>query len=387
MNQANPDPPDKEGTVQTISLKSGGWVILGACFLSLGILIWAVSSVFTSPAPIGDGNDITTYQFELGNLSVPESTLAASGNARDFLDVYAFPETIPGSDILAFNEKRRGNWLVTGDRVVGIEIDGVARAYPVHCLNAHEIIQDSINGTRFSVTYSPLADAPVVVMSDPNTGFMDFGVSGLLCNSSLLMYNRDAVSPSLWSPLLGHAIAGPEVGKHVQVLPIVNICTWRDWLAEHPDTTVVLPDPANARRYKAFSYLRYFNDRMDRLNFPVAPLPNEERPGSDLPRLKSRIVAVTAGGTTRVWPLMLFIKALKDKGANEGTITLKQSGVPLEFIVRHLPQSVYVRATDKSKISVQPMLFFAWWCTHPETVEKDLVFELPKDAVVTPRSE
>lgn len=369
----------------TLTLKAGGWVIIGASLLSLGILVWAIASVFTGIRPIGDGSDINTYQFDLENLDVPRQIMAASGNARDFLDVYTSPETIPGSDMLAYNQLQRAPWVVTGDRVVGIEIGGEARAYPVHCLNAHEIIQDTLNGERITVTYAPFADAPVVIMNDPDTGTPDFGISGLLCNSSLVMYDRDAENPSLWSPLLGRAIAGPQVGTEIHALQKVNICTWRDWLEAHPDTTVVLPDPANERRYKAFSYIRYFNDRADGLKYPVAPLPAGSLTGRTLPRLKSRVVVITAGGERRVWPLTLLVKALEANGADEGTIRLSQGGVPLEFTVRKLPQSVLVHAGGGNDISVAPMLFFAWWSMHPNTVNKELVRELPSDTVVIPR--
>ena len=217
----------------TLTLKAGGWVIIGACLLSLGILVWAVASVFTGNRPIGDGSDINTYRFDLANLNVPTEIMAASGNARDFLEVYTSPETIPGSDVLVFNQKYRGPWVVTTDRVVGIEMEGEARAYPVHCLNAHEVIQDTLNGERITVTYSPFADAPVVILNDPDGGTRDFGISGLLCNSTLLMYDRDAENPSLWSPLFGRAISGPLEGTQLATLPVVNICTWRDWLEAH----------------------------------------------------------------------------------------------------------------------------------------------------------
>lgn len=379
--------PDAHQEPPTLSLKSGGWIILAACALSFVVLIWAVISQLSSARPIGDGSDISSYQFDITNLSVPPSVMAASGNARDFLHVYASPEVIPGTDILAYNQQRRRPWVVTGDRVIGIEVNGKARAYPVHCLNAHEIIQDSIDDQKFTVTYSPLADAPVVILPDPELGQRDFGVSGLLCNSGLVMYDRDSETPSLWSPLLGSSIAGPLVGTQVEQLPIVTICTWRDWLEQHPDTTVILPDPASTKRYKTFNYDRYFNDRSDSLKYPASPLPAKALAGTTLPRLKSRVVAITAGGVRQVWPLSLLVQAIENEGAKEGSIELMQAGVPLEFIVRKLPQSVYVRAKDGSDIQVQPMLFFAWWCKHPDSSEQELVRQLPPNAVVTPRAD
>lgn len=370
----------------TLSLKAGGWVILCGCILSLALIAWALASVFMGNRPIGDGSDINTYAFDLGNLDVPVEIMAASGNARDFLDVYTQPESIPGSDILAFNQKNRRPWIVTEDRVVGIEIDGEPRAYPVRCLNAHEIIHDDVNGHRITVTYAPFADAPVVILQENGEEHHDYGVSGLLCNSSLVMYDRNAEVPSLWSPLLGRAISGPMQGTRLETLPEVNVCTWEDWLAVHPETRVILPDQANNRRYKAFSYLRYFNDRADGLKFPAAPLPEAGLAGRTIPRLKSRVVAVTAGADRRVYPLTMLVDAL-GPDSKAGTIELVQGGIPIRFTVRRLPQSVLVQAADGSEIAVAPMLFFAWWSTHPETVMEELVTGLPEDAVITLRQQ
>jgi hypothetical protein len=381
-------PPEEKGTDSsllgentTLTFKSGGWALLASFLISLALLGWALSGLIFSERPIGNGSDIDSYQFETQNLDVPLSTLSASGNARDFLKTYNQPEVLLGQDMVIYNEQQRRPWLVTGDRVVGITIDGESRAYPVRCLNAHEIIQDTLAGRSIVVTYSPFADAPVVFFNQPGAEGYDFSVSGLLCNSGLVMFDRNAIIPSLWSPLFGRAISGPLAGTRLQQVDQVQLCTLKAWLEAHPDTTIVLPEPNSMNRYKEFSYFRYFNDMSDSLEFPVSPLPATSRRDAKVPRLKARVIVVTAGGVRRVWPLTLLDEALN---SDTGRITVDQGGVPIEFLLTELPQSAVVQAPQGVEIIVQPRLWFAWFSTHPDSATRELVTELPAAARIEP---
>lgn len=386
MNDDSPEndearPRSLLGENTTLTFRSGGWVILASFLLSLGLTAWALSGLVFGDRPIGDGSDIDSYRFDLSNLEMPRATLAASGNAREFLTTFDGPEHLLGRDILVYNEQQRRPWLVTADRVVGVTLDGESRAYPVRCLNAHEVILDRLAGRDIVVTYSPFTDAPAVFLNGTGEDALDFGVSGLLGNSGLLMFDRGTESPSLWNPLLGRAISGPRAGTELERVGRVELCTWRDWLAEHPETTVILPEPDTMRRYRSFSYLRYYNDLSDSLEFPVSPLPATSRRDATVPRLKARVLVVTAGGVRRVWPLTLFNEALD---ADTGRIRVTQGGVPIEFVVTDLPQSALVRVPEGVEVGVQPCLWFAWFAANPETAAGELVRELPADAVISP---
>ncbi|MCH2144333.1 MAG: DUF3179 domain-containing protein [Phycisphaerales bacterium] len=365
----------------TLSFKAGGWVIIASMLLSLALLCWGLAGVVFGERPIGNGTDILSYQFEIDNLTVARERVASSGNAREFLFTYRAPDTILGRDMIMYNEKNRRPWVVTGDRVVGVRIGDEARAYPVRCLNAHEIVQDEIDGVPIVVTYAPFADAPVVFINGEGEAFRDFRVSGLLLDSALLMFDARSENPSLWSTLFGDAISGPRVGTRLPEVAEVNLCLWKDWLARHPETTVILPDPASKKRYRKISYLRYFNDISDSLKFPVSPLPPDNRSNPLLPRLKARVIAVTAGGVRRIWPLTMMVEAL---GADRGTITVEQGGVPIRFLLNELPQTALVSAPDGVEITVQPRLWFAWYCSHPDSALEELVTEMPENAIIKP---
>jgi hypothetical protein len=107
----------------------------------------------------------------------------------------------------------------------------------------------------------------------------------------------------------------------------------------------------------------------------------------ELPRLKARVIDVTAGGERRIWPLTLLVQALeKETGTDEGTIQVSQGDADIEFIIRKLPQSAIVKSLDGSPIRTEPRLFFGSWAASPKTAGNELVRTLPEDARITPRT-
>lgn len=129
--------------------------------------------------------------------------------------------------------------LAGDDRVIGVERNGEARAYPLRVLNYHEIVNDTFDGPTL-VTFCPLCGSGVTAERRVRGEETTFGVSGLLWNSDLVMY--DESTESLWSQIVGTAIRGPETGTELSFVPsqLTTLSTWR---SEHPDTTVLLPPP------------------------------------------------------------------------------------------------------------------------------------------------
>ncbi len=239
-----------------------GALLLGA-LASVGmiaVLVFALSGVLSGQRPIGDGRDPATYGFDLGALSPDMGTLAGSGNPRDFLQPLTVTTTMPGSEMASWNESSRTKYIVTTDRVVGVQVGDESRAYPLSVLNVHEVIHDTIAGVPIAVTYSPLCDAAVVFDRRVGERIIEFGISGLVLDSNLLLYDRveSGGAPSLWSQLAFRCVSGPLVGTPLPPLPGVTIAAWKEWLAAHPGTLVPTPDDAMRKRIKATSYERYW---------------------------------------------------------------------------------------------------------------------------------
>ena len=115
-----------------------------------------------------------------------------------------------------------GRFLVPGDLVIGLSLHGEARAYPLEILALHEVCNDTLGGEPILVTYQPLCDSAVVFERRVDGHTREFGVSGLLYNSNLLMYDRHPEQPqdeSLWSQLQFRALAGPAAAQHATLRP------------------------------------------------------------------------------------------------------------------------------------------------------------------------
>ncbi len=131
------------------------------------------------------------------------------------------------------------SWLKDADLVLGLELNGVVKAYPVKILNWHEIVNDYLNETPIAVTYCPLCNSGLVfVRPIVKNQVLEFGVSGRLYKSDLVMYDRQ--TGSLWSQIEGRAIVGPLAGEaeRLQLLPI-DVVPWGSWKQQHPDTLVL----------------------------------------------------------------------------------------------------------------------------------------------------
>lgn len=261
-----------------LTFRDGGWVILVAGVVCALLLAWALAGVFAGHRPIG-GGDVASYRFDLSQLRVPESELVPSGHPRDFLLVLAGAGSMRGDEVADFNARHK-RYLVSGDRVAGVEIDGERRAYPLSVLQAHEGVEDTLAGVPILVAYSPLCDAVAVYDRRVGGETLSFGVSGLLRDANTIYFDRrddeTTMPPSLWQQIDGQAIAGPAAARGERLRPIgaVSLARWADWIAAHPETTVILRDEGRVRFYRSISYER-MHERPE-IGFPVTRLPDAD---------------------------------------------------------------------------------------------------------------
>ena len=371
-NGAGNDRP-KDG-FPTLTVRGGGWVILAGLVLVCAFLGWALSGIFVGDRPVGSGNDPAAYGFVLEPLRAERGWLVGSGSPRDFLPSLDAPTVMRGSEMLRWNDEHRAKYLVSTDRVAGIVVGGEARAYPLAVLNAHEVVNDTLGGVPIAVSYSPLTDSLVVFDRRVDGAERTFHVSGILYNSNLVMYDRAAGAPagstegaSLWSQLGLRAIAGPAAARDARIVPLpdCNICSWRMWLDTWPDTTVAMGDPAQASRYKEFSYARYFLS--SHVDFPVNGLvPEVPEPSSAAravdaaakgqPRSRKTAVVEVREGDART---VLSLGELAARAGASGRVAFSVGGRAFEAVVQAAPLAALVRATDGRPATVIPQLWFA----------------------------
>lgn len=146
--------------------------------------------------------------FELRRPLLPADEIVQGGPPRDGIPALDEPEFVDAGD---------ARFLEPDDRILGISLGGSARAYPVRILNYHEIVNDRIGTEPVVITYCPLCGSGMAFASEVDGRLLTFGVSGLLYNSDVLLFDRQ--TESLWSQLRKQAVTGPLKGLNLEMLP------------------------------------------------------------------------------------------------------------------------------------------------------------------------
>lgn len=353
--------PSAAQRVRLFDFRSGGWVLLVAGLLVLGIIGWQVGLILSSPhrVVIGDGTTVASYGFDLEPCLIPRSEIVAAGFPKDGLPVYGTPAYLTIDQLTERARQRGGKFLVSSDRVIGLEINGVARCYQLEMLAWHQVINDVLADEPIAVTYDPLCDSSVVFARNTGAETLEFGVSGLLYNSNLLLFDRrpNALGESLWSQLQFRAIAGPAAAESraLRVLP-ASVMTWAEWRTRHPNTTVLARIPELRRVYQR-TYNAYFGS--DELRFAVAPLP----PASAGP-LKTPTLAVWMENQWRSFRLPDVARQVDRDGrwkVPETAIQIRyHDGPPVAWV-----ESADLEASPPPSIMT---FWFAWYAMHPAQV-------------------
>jgi hypothetical protein len=278
----------------------------------------------------------TLNGFALEPATVPVEDIRSGGPPRDGIPALNEPDTLPAS---------AAPW---GDDepVVGVHVGGASRAYPLGILVWHELVNDELGGTPLLVSYCPLCGTALVFDRRLEGRAHRFGVSGLLYQSDLLMFDRE--SDSLWSQITARAVTGPRRGERLTLVRS-RVEPWAAWRARHPDTTVLSPKTGHERRYGDSPYGDYALD--ERLIFPVE---YDRRYHAKMPTLGLRL----ADGTARAYPASELVGA---------------GGVASESFAGHRVRVSYDPDTQvfdveaPAAVEVIEGFWFAWFAFHPKT--------------------
>ncbi|MFN2333828.1 MAG: DUF3179 domain-containing protein, partial [Wenzhouxiangellaceae bacterium] len=227
-------------------------------------------SILASPAHAQDDDErprnrfdhdilVETFGFDQQTPATVEfDSLYQGCPARDCIPSIDEPKYVAADEAAAF--------LGDDELVMAIDHQGVKRAWPVRILDFHEIVNDTIAGDPIAITWCPLCGSGVAFERRVAGEVVELGVSGVLHDSDLVMYDRK--TESLWQQITGQAIMGSALGDSLVQVP-VTMTTWANWRKNHPDTTVLSPetgfdmDYGDSRRYADY-------EQSDRLAFPAA---------------------------------------------------------------------------------------------------------------------
>jgi len=290
----------------------------------------------------------TMNGFNIINPLVPADEILHGGVIRDGIPSIDNPRFVEAEEIEELNHQ---------DYVIGIERDGEAKAYPIRILNWHEIVNDTISNDPIVITYCPLCGSGMVFDSTINSERLIFGVSGLLYNSDVLLYDRK--TESLWSQIKQVAISGPYKHSKLEIVPS-KMTTWALWKKEHPNTLVLDFQQGFNRSYGVNPYSGY--ERSDSLYFPISYLARGLKP-------KDKVIGLKMDGMSKAWPFRELEK--EGKMVND---TL--AGTELRIIYNTKAKTAEIRNQKEELLPGVTMFWFAWSAFNPET----LVYEMPVEA-------
>ncbi len=280
--------------------------------------------------------------FDLTDSLVPANEIRSGGLP---------PDEIPSIDEPTFVAAEDASFLRDRDRVIGVSRNGIAKAYWIGILEWHEIVNDVFGDEAVLISYCPLCNTGMVFsVKNPNVRFT-FGVSGLLYNSDLLLYDRQ--TNSLWSQIMGQAIAGPLKGVTMKLLPSSHT-TWRDWRDRYPDTLVLTNRLGLG--YGAFYRDQPYRDyaRSGRLYYGV----NDK---NDEFRNKELVLGISIGKEHKAYPF----SELSEHGLSSFEDEFAGRRVTVEWIESEDTGRVFTQ--DGTELPSVLAYWFAWYAFHPDT--------------------
>jgi len=279
--------------------------------------------------------------FDYADALVPPKEILWGGVPRD---------GIPAIHNPTFVEAAEADFLSDSDRVLGLMRNGVTKAYPIRIMDRHEIVNDRFGDEPIVVTYCPLCFSGMAFKATIGGEVRRFGVSGLLYNSDVLLY--DYGTDSLWSQIMSKAISGPMKGTDIEAVAVAHT-TWRDWKTRHPDTQALTVNAILDFRYNSDPYARY--QSTDRLMFPVAR-------ENGAYRNKERVLGLTIEGAHKAYPF----RELRETGKSKVEDVVAGKRVTIEW---HESDD-YARVVDANGTELPSVIvyWFAWYAFHPSTI-------------------
>lgn len=303
-------------------------------------IVYILAAAFIAPAIWKHiGGSLPNNGFDLTGSIVPVTEIHKGGPPRD---------GIPALDYPKFVSAEKVTFLENQSRVLGVFRNGVAKAYPVKVLNWHEIVNDYIGGEPVVITFCPLCNSGMAFSSKISDTIKTFGVSGLIYNSDLLMY--DGQTGSLWSQIRGQAISGSMKGTQLEMLPIQNT-TWQKWKQDYPDSLVLFNKTGYVRGYARDPYEGY--DKSDDLNFPVMNLDKRYHP-------KELVIGLKLDGFVKAYPFTELSR--NNQPLNE---IINNKNYTLEFDSTNRTGRVWDSNGDEVPTVI--VYWFAWTAFYPDT--------------------
>ncbi|MBI2574749.1 DUF3179 domain-containing protein [Candidatus Woesearchaeota archaeon] len=277
-------------------------------------------------------------QQESANSIVPPAEIVSGGPPKDGIPPIDKPNFVSVEEAKKF--------VRNGTQGILVEHGSEARFYPYNILVWHEIVNDNISGKPLTITFCPLCATAIVFEREINSTVYDFGTSGKLYQSNLVMYDRQ--TDSYWSQVLGKAIAGQMAGTKLEIYPSSTL-SFGEAIASGANFTVLSTETGHLRNYNFDPYTDYYES--DEIYFPVKHTDSRLSP-------KTLIYGISIGGKFKAYDYT----TLKEKRQLEDTL----NGHKLKFTVTETEEVSVYDETAKKRIVGFNAFWFSWVTHHPE---------------------
>ncbi|WP_052721346.1 DUF3179 domain-containing protein [Methanococcoides methylutens] len=238
-------------------------------------------------------------------------------------------------------------WIEDNELVMALNHNGTKRVYPLQIMVWHEIVNDHIKGEPILITYCPLCGSGIAYERTINGEEVEFGTSGKLYNSNLVMYDRK--TNSYWTQIGGQAIVGELTGMELEAISIETV-VWRDWKVAHPDSEVLSQNTGFSRPYGNDPYGNYYENSI--LLFPVENSNTTIHP-------KTVIFGIELNDTFKAYREDDLIELGSIEDTIDGVeILVERDDVGIVTITNLETGEEIVKERD---------FWFAWYAFHPET--------------------
>lgn len=304
------------------------------CLLFLAGLVACSSSPTVAPsrttAPVGPPQTGTTiiscgaflpnespptganfeFKTDWSRHCVPYNQILSGGPPKDGIPAISAPKFV---SVIQAN-----TWIKPVEPVIFVQVGDDARAYPIQIFIWHEIVNDTVGGVPIAVTFCPLCNTAIAYERTVNGRVLDFGTTGRLRFSNLLMYDRQ--TESWWQQAIGQAIIGKFTGTKLVPRPAA-IISWATFKAAHPDGRVLSRDTGYDRSYGQNPYAGYDNVNQSPFLYQGPTISGKLRP-------MARVLIVVLNGEAVAYPFdaLQRVHVVNDTVGNTDVVVLWTPG-------------------------------------------------------------
>lgn len=270
------------------------------------------------PPPARAQSEFTT---DFSKHSVPYREILSGGPPKD---------GIPSIDAPRSQSTREADeWLSDREPIVFVQVGDDARAYPIQILMWHEIVNDTVGGEPLLVSFCPLCNTAIAFKRTFNGQILDFGTTGRLRYSNLIMYDRQ--TETWWQQATGDAIAGEYTGAQLEFYP-ASMISWADFKDLHPDGKALSRDTGHPRDYGRNPYYGY-----DDIN--QTPFLFDGATPDQLPPM-ARVLTIDLNGEAVAYPydVLSELNAINDTVGGEAVVVFWTEGTASALDTSNIPE-------------------------------------------------